>query len=77
MFRLVPEGSSNSYLALEVCEGVADRRKLRLGRHLVRGYKRVQQPEPGVRYDGTLELTHACRATSEGFIEPSGERRQE
>ena len=77
MFRLLPEGCSCSHLALEVCEGWAKGGKPKLGRHLVKEYKKVGQPDPDARYDGTLELIHACRATGDGFIEPSGESRQE
>lgn len=72
LFHLAPEWASYSYLGLEVCEGVENGRKLRLGRHLV---KEFQAPHPGAASDGVLELIHACQATSEGFIEPSGETR--
>lgn len=72
VFRLVPEEGTYSYLSLEVCEGLANGTRLRLGRHLVKEYKREQQPDARARFQGTLELKHTCQATNDGFIEPPG-----
>jgi hypothetical protein len=75
VFRLMPEQGTHSYLRLEVCEGAANGTRLSLGRHLVKEYKRAQQPDEQARFDGTLELNHLCKATDDGFIEPSRESR--
>ncbi len=76
VFRLVRKEVGQSYLTLELCEDPTKMTKLRIGRHLVTDYERAQFFDPQARFDGTLHLRVACRATDEGFIEPSGESRQ-
>lgn len=76
VLSLVPRGCSHSYLMLEVVKGKSLGQRFRVARYLVKQFQPDPWPDAQARYQGTLILRSACCLTEDGFLEPTGERRE-